>query len=135
MGTGTTRSTYPYAAKVYHDYLASRLDSDVRVASSVPTQRPPRLVKIWTAPAGTTDKPTVFAWRRLIFQCWDVDEVAAGELCETVRSYVVDSIYHHLGVRRVKVIGEPSRFDDPGDSSPRFQTTIDVLLRAHFVTP
>ncbi|OBJ26968.1 hypothetical protein [Mycobacterium sp. 1245801.1] len=130
-----TRSTYPYAAKVYRDYLDSCLDADVRVASNVPGDRPDRLVTIWTAPAGTTDKPRVFSWRRLIFQCWDVDEIAAGELCETVRSYVVDSIYHHLGVRKVKVVGEPSRFDDPGDSSPRFQTTIDVLLRAQFVTP
>lgn len=124
---------FPYAPKLYRDYLKAhpRFPVGARVTGDVPTSRPDLLVTIRSAPAGPTDKPRVLAWRRLIFQCWGLDEVAAGELCELIRDLVVESVYARLGVHRVHVIGEPGRFDDPDNStSSRFQMTADVLLRA-----
>jgi hypothetical protein len=125
---------FPYAPKVYRDYLTSHdlLPDDVRVSGDVPTTRPDRLVTIRSAPAGPTAKPRFLAWRRLIFQCWDADETSAGELAELVRELVVQSVYARIGVHRVNVIGEPGRFDDPDNStSSRFQMTADVLFRAN----
>ena len=124
---------FPYAPKLYRDYLVAheRFPDGVRVTGDVPTTRPGRLVTIRSAPAGPTAKPRFLAWRRLIFQCWDADEVVAGELCELVRDLVVHSVSARIGVHRVNVIGEPGRFDDPSNStSSRFQMTADVLLRA-----
>lgn len=124
---------YPYAPKVFRDYLAQhpRLPSGVRVSGDVPSQWSGLLVTVRTAPAGSTAKPRLLSWRRMVFQCWGPDEVAAGELCELVRDLVVESVYAGIGVRRVNVIGEPGRLDDPDNSTnSRFQTTIDALFRA-----
>lgn len=124
---------FPYAPKVYRDYLRGheRMPGDVRVSGDVPTAIPARLVTIRSAPAGPTAKPRFLAWRRLILQCWAADEVTAGELAELVRDLVVQSVYARIGVHRVNVIGEPGRFDDPDHSgSSRFQMTADVLVRA-----
>lgn len=122
---------FPYAAKVYRDYLSDQLDDDVRVAGDVPVSMPARLVTVTTAPAGSTPKPRVFSWRRLVFQCWSADEISAAMLCEQVRDLVVESVYAHIGARKVNVIGEPARWDDPEVAVSRFQTTIDVLFRAN----
>lgn len=121
---------YAYVGKIYRDYLAELVPAGVRVASKVPATRPARLVTITTAPAGSSPKPRILSWRRLILQCWAGNEIAAAELCELVRDLVVESRYARLGVRQVRVIGEPGQFNDPADDSPRFQTTIDVLIRA-----
>jgi len=123
---------FPYAPKVYRDYLTGhpRLPGDVHVSGDVPKDRPVRLVTIRTAPAGSAPKPRLLAWRRLIFQCYDADEIAAGQLCELVRDIIVRSVYDRIGVNKIIVVGEPARLDDPDDSSPRFQVTIDALFRA-----
>lgn len=131
-------SPVPYPPKVYRDYLSSHPDmpSGVGVKTHMPATRPDNIVLISTAPAPGTAKPRFFAWRRLIFQCWAPDELSAYNLCNTVRTIVVWSVYAHLGVRRIVVVGEPARFDDPDNSGPgqsvwRFQTTIDALFRVN----
>lgn len=120
----------PYAAKVFRDYLDEKLP-DVRVCGDVPATVPAQLVTIRQVPAGSTDKPRHFGWRRLILRCRHTEgEIAAGELAETVRHHMVESKYAGLGVREIDVLGEPGRFDDPDDSTPWFQLTVDALFKS-----
>lgn len=121
----------PYPVKVYKDYLATRL-TGVRVASKVPANRPASLVTITTAPAGESAKPDQLSWRRLVFQCRHADEATAAALCEQLRGEVLQSRFASIGVRKVRIVGEPANFPDLDDSTPRFQLTVDVLMR---VTP
>lgn len=122
--------TFPYAPKVVRDYLVSTLPNDVRVATSVPANRPAKLVTITTAPAGDKNN-LVLSPRRLIIQIHHADEQTAGELAEYIFSLMKTSKYvTGNGIRDVSVVGTPARFDDPDDSTPRFQMTVDVLLRS-----
>ncbi|AER47569.1 hypothetical protein DS6A_15 [Mycobacterium phage DS6A] len=121
---------FPYIASVYVDYLTEKL-TDARVVSDVPAKRPARLVAVSTAPAGSSAKPEVLSWRRLVFRIWDPDEYTAGTLAERVRWEVVLSRRAGIGVRRVNVIGEPAKLKDPDDGAVFFQVTADVLVRAN----
>lgn len=124
---------FPYAPKVYQDYLAANLP-DVRVGGDVPVNRPARLITVRTAPAGSSPKPRVLSLRRLVFHIWDdAGELHAGVLAEQVRDLCLRSATAGIGARRVVIVGEPSRFDDPSDpaAKPRFQMTVDVLFRAN----
>jgi hypothetical protein len=119
----------PYVVKTMIDYLADR-EADVRVSTTVPADRPSRLVTITTAPANAHPKPEDLSWRRLIIQCHNSGgELGTAELCERVRTHVLASRYASIGIRAVSIIGEPANFPDPDDSTPRFQLTADVLMR------
>lgn len=118
----------PYPVKVFKDYLTP-LMVGVRVASKVPATRPASLVTITTAPAGESAKPEQLSWRRLVFRCYHADEATAADLCEQVRDDVLQSRFARIGVRKVRIVGEPANFPDPDDSTPRFQLTVDVLMR------
>ncbi|MGV0805808.1 hypothetical protein [Mycolicibacterium setense] len=121
---------FPYAAKVFRDYLADELPS-VRVSGDVPATMPAQLVTIRQVPAGSTEKPRYLGWRRLILRCRHNDgESATGLLAEQVRHHMVESKYAGLGIRKIDVVGEPGRFDDPDDSKPWFQLTVDALFKA-----
>ncbi|PJE24733.1 MAG: hypothetical protein CK431_04335 [Mycobacterium sp.] len=122
---------FAYAPKIYRDYLRPLLDDDIRITGDVPATRPPRLVTVRLGTAPGSRKPRLLAWRRLVFQMWDVDEMATGALAEQVRDLVVNSVYARIGARQVRVFGEPARLDDPDDRAPRFQMTADVLFRAN----
>ena len=126
----------PYAPKVFRDYLDPLLDG-VRVSGDVPATVPAKLVTIRTVPAGATSKPRVFGWRRLVFRCRDTSdhinsESLSGQLAEQVRHHVVESPFAGIGVRKIVMVGEPGRFDDPDDPKPWFQMTVDALFRATF---
>lgn len=127
---------FPYAPKVFRDYLQAspRLPSTVKVVGG---KKPAKstaatpLVRIRTVPAGPTDKPRIFGWRRLIFQVSGGDEIEVGERGELIRDLVVRSVYARIGVHRVNVIGEPGIIYDPDDSTPICQITADALFRAN----
>ncbi len=119
----------PYPVKVFKDYLTPLMPG-VRIASKVPATMPAKLVTITTAPVGSSNKPDHLSWRRLIFQCRHAEEETAYTLSDDVRTHVLDSRFAHIGVRVVNVIGEPANLPDPDDSTPRFQLTVDVLMRA-----
>jgi|GEM_PF-2489514 len=121
---------YPYFGKVLKDYLKANLGG-IRVSTKVPAPRPARLVNLTMVPAGSSDKPEFLSWRRAIVHCWDASEEEAGNLAETVRSLLLASRYEKIGVRKVVIVGEPGRFNDPDDDSPRFQLTADFMLRAN----
>lgn len=122
--------TFPYAPLVVIDYLRSRLGADVRVATNVPAARPAKLVTITTAPTGGGNN-LVLSPRRCVIQVYCADEATAGELAEEVLGHLrAAKNVPGNGIRDVSVVGTPARFDDPDDSTPRFQMTVDVLLRA-----
>lgn len=122
---------YPYIASVLQPYLKAQLGG-VRVATEVPATRPARLVTLTVVPAGSSEKPEFLSWRRVIVHCWDdTSESDAGRLAETVRSVLLNSRYEQIGIRKVVIVGEPGRFDDPDDGRPRFQLTADFMLRAN----
>lgn len=121
---------YPYIGQVLRDYLSAKLGG-IRVSTEVPASRPTRLVTLTVVPAGPAEKPEHLSWRRVIFHCWDASEADAGRLAETVRSVLLLSKYEGIGIRKVVIVGEPGRFDDPDDGKPRFQMTADFMLRAN----
>lgn len=152
---------FNYAPKVLYDYLAVGDPGDVGDPGAQPPRpaRPPRLpltalggplegvhvatqglpsaahpkmIRLTTAPAGpSNNQADALTWRRLIIQCWAPTELEAGRLAETVREHVVASKYARIGVRAVRITGEPAVFPDPATDSPRAQLTVDVMLRDH----
>lgn len=122
---------YPYIAAVLQPYLKDKL-VNVRVATEVPAKRPTKLVTLTVVPAGSSDKPEHLSWRRVIVHCWDdTSESDAGRLAETVRAVLLNARYEGIGIRKVVIVGEPGRYDDPDDGKPRFQLTADFMLRAN----
>jgi hypothetical protein len=99
------------------------------VESEVPNPRPPRLVTLFTAPAGSGPQSPVLSTRRIISQIYEASEFVTGNLAETVRGLIVDSKYRGLGIKAVKVIGEPAKFPTPAEPW-RWQFTADVVVRA-----
>ncbi len=121
-----------YAPKIVRDYLVPLLGNTVRVATEVPATRPAKLVTITMVPTGDAGN-LALSPRRLIIQVYSTDEVSAGELAERVFSLLKAAKYAPgNGLRDVSVVGTPARFDDPDIDTPRFQMTVDVLLRAVF---
>lgn len=123
---------FPYAPKVVIDYLKERVDPSWHVATKVPATKPESLITISTVPASGMDN-MVLSVRRLIIHCWNSDELYCGRMAERVRALLVDAPRSGvMWIRGVTVVGEPADFRDPDDMElPRFQLTVDVLLRAH----
>ncbi|OYN80421.1 hypothetical protein [Mycolicibacterium sphagni] len=123
---------FPVIQKSMIDYLLTRSEIEgVEVFPRIPAApRPGRFVVISTAPATGNPKP-VLSTRRIIAECWAPKPFQAGQLAETVRGLICDSKYHHIGVRRVNVIGEPGDFPHPTITDQvRWQVTADLLIRA-----
>lgn len=127
-----TLPAFPYAPKVVIDYLKERVDPSWRVATEVPATKPESLITITTVPGSGTDN-MVLSVRRLIIHCWNSDELYCGRMAEFVRALLVSAPRSGVKwIRGVEVVGEPADFRDPDNpSQPRFQLTVDVLLRAH----
>lgn len=98
------------------------------VESEVPNPRPPRLVTLFTMPSAGAQSP-VLSTRRVVSQIYEGSEWVSGNLAEKVRGLIVDSKYRGLGIKHVKVIGEPAKFPTPGEPW-RWQMTADVTIRA-----
>jgi len=134
---------FPLVAQVLCDYLNTvdaqaflaqvpdqngNIVAQCPVKSKVPNPRPPRMVALFTEPAASAQSLTL-SERRIICQIYEEDEFVTGKLSEKVRALIVDSKYRGLGIKRVKVIGEPARF--PTQAVPyRWQFTADVMVRA-----
>mgnify|MGYP003611348379 CR=1 FL=1 len=123
---------FPYAPKVVIDYLKERVDPSWHVGTEVPANKPDRLVTVTTVPASGPDN-MVLSVRRLIIHCWNSDELYCGRMAEAVRALLVGAPRSGAKwIRGVNVVGEPADFRDPDNlAMPRFQLTVDVLLRAH----
>ena len=135
------RGRYRYAARLMVDYFKTELPH-VWPCTKIPKDRqaPPcsgrpvvliSSVQAGGPPVGPHGSNLVLAWRRLIFQVIGDDEEQAADVCEEVRSAVVRARYAHV-IRGTSILGEPGRLDVPDEPVPRFQTTIDVLLREHY---
>lgn len=119
----------PYAGTIYKNYFQEKLGADVAVSRDVPAIRSRNQIAITTVPASSHSKPEVFQWQRLIVQCWSRDEETTSELCNRVRYFALLSKRELATVHKVRIVGEPGRFDDPDDTSPRFQLTFDSLFK------
>lgn len=130
MTTAPAVGVWAYAPKVVRNYLVSVLDPAIRVATEVPANRPSLLVTITTAPTGGGDN-IALSPRRVVIRCYHPNEAAAGELAELVFAHMKSAYcMPGNGIRDVVVVGTPALFPDPDDSTPRFQMTLDILLRA-----
>jgi hypothetical protein len=98
------------------------------VESEVPNPRPPRLVTLFSMPSAGAQSPTL-STRRVVSQIYEASEWVTGNLAEKVRGLLVDSKYRQIGIKHVKVIGEPAKFPTPGEPY-RWQLTTDVTIRA-----
>lgn len=131
--TAPTR-VWPYAPKVVRNYLKTVLDNDIRVATEVPASRPAKLVTITTAPTSGGDN-IILSKRWVIIHVYHAQEATAADLADLVFGHMMDAKFTPgNGLRDVVPVGTPARFDDPDDNTPRFQMTLEVLLRA-VVTP
>jgi hypothetical protein len=128
--TAPTVGTFPYVCKVVRDYLKTKLDSGVRVATEVPATRPATLVTIASAStSGGTNLALSKRW--VVIYCYHSDEGTAAALAETVYGHMMSARFTPgNGIRDVVPVGTPARFDDPDDNTPRFRMTLEVRLRA-----
>lgn len=101
---------------------------DCVVEGVVPNPRPPRLVTLFTVPSSGAQSP-VLSTRRVVSQIYEGSDYVSGNLAEKVRGLIVDSKYRQLGIKHVKVIGEPAKFPTPGEPW-RWQFVADVTIRA-----
>lgn len=135
---------YPYVVKRYVDYLTGRMP-DVLVCTKIPTNPDRELIVTINSMPAWSHPSRVLAWRQLVFGAHAVNpstppislELQAGELCEQVRAEVKwSSSLTSRGVnhvcREAAIVGEPARFDLLDEPTPRFQTTINVLLRESY---
>jgi hypothetical protein len=124
---------YPYVVKRYVDYLSGRMP-DVLVCTKIPTNPDRELIVTINSMPAWSHASRVLAWRQLVFGAHAPTEFKAGELCERVRgevkwsSSLVSRGVNHI-CREAAIVGEPARFDLLDEPTPRFQTTINVLLR------
>jgi hypothetical protein len=149
--TAPPLGTVAYAPLVVRHYLLQSpvgpplLGDGVRVCTEAPADRPPLLVRI-TSVSTADGGNIVLSWRRVTIYCSATGgpqpephvfppgmpaEVQAGELAEMVLGHIKAA--EHVagnGIRAVNVVGTPARQDDPDEDIPRFQLTVDVLLRA-----
>lgn len=118
-----------YAGTLYRNFLQDALGANVAVAKDVPITRSRNQVVVTTVPASGHARPEQFQWQRVIVQCWSRDEESTAELCNTVRYHVLRSRRILATVHKINIVGEPGRFDDPDDTSPRFQMVFDTLFK------
>lgn len=118
-----------YAGKIYRDYFTEKLGATVAVSKDVPAIRSRKQVQVTTTVASGHDKPEQFQWSRIVVRCWATDEDTTSDLAQAVRYWAIKSKRLLAGVHRVVMVGEPGRYDDPFDTSPRFQLTFDALFK------
>ena len=75
----------------------------------------------------------VLSSRRLIIHCWNSDELYCGRMAERIRALLVSAPRKGTKwIHGVTIIGEPADYRDPDNPQlPRFQITVDILLRAY----
>lgn len=124
---------FQYVVKVVNDYLSSRI-SDIRFLTDVPETRPTTFVTTEAVPVGASHegvKAEVLSRRRVIIYAWGADELTAATLAEDIRSQLlIASRTTGSGLRRVVIVGEPARRDDPKTGHSRSVLTVDVTLRS-----
>lgn len=124
-------AAFPDVEALVVPYLSGRLtarDRAARVATKVPNPRPVRLVKV-TRTGGprrnlVTDAPTV------MFECWDVDDVAAADLARIARAEVMALADDAVpGVAFRSEVGGLANWPDPDSENARYVFTVELLVR------
>lgn len=129
---------FPFAVKVFIDYLSHCFEQDdiipgVEVRTKVTIDdyiAGRKVITIRPLPAGAYPVKQL-STRRLEFGCIAPTELEAGQLCERLRSYLAPAPTAHV-CRRVQIVGEPARVDRNDEPTPRYQLTIDALMRERY---
>lgn len=108
------------------DQLVARGDT-VRVGTKMPTNRPPRMVRVVPRLGGTqrdlkTDRP------RLVIECHDTDEIGAANLARTVRALIGSAAGGWIGDVWCDQVddGGLAASDDPDTGTPRYLITVEL---------
>ena len=120
--------TYPMVEEVALSYLTSRI-ADLRAGTKVP-KNIGRFVRLDSS--GGADQSLVTSRRILIVQCYDKDQVSAGELAEQCFAVLHSATRDptNRDIRKVTTVGAPSNFPDLEAGLERYQFTVEILLRA-----
>jgi hypothetical protein len=122
---------FPNVIQVLIDYMLTTEPQTLLncpVASQVPNRRPTRFVNLYSVPGNGPQRLTL-STRRVVAQIYETSEFLTGTLAETVRGVIVDAQYQHLGIKEVRIIGEPAKFPAPAIPN-RWQLTADITARA-----
>lgn len=98
------------------------------VETEVPNPRPQRLIAVYTMPTAGPQQ-IVLSTRRVAFQIYENSDFVTAQVTEKARALVNQARYQGIGIKSVRVIGEPARFPAPGVPH-RWQFTADVMARA-----
>lgn len=127
---------FPDVEKLARSYLLESLAAQGNaqpVSTGVPNPRPERFVRVIVNPGADTSLVTSKV--QVIVQCYDVDEVRAGDTARLVAALMkaapgrrIDGYPH---VHRAEKIGGPTRLDDPDlESVARYQVVVNWSIRA-----
>lgn len=127
---------FPDTEKLARSYMLEALAAQgdaLPVSTGVPNPRPERFVRVIVNPGADTSLVTSKA--QVIVQCYDVDEVRAGDTARLVAALMkaapgqrIDGYPH---VHRAEKIGGPTRLDDPDlEGVARYQVIVNWSVRA-----
>lgn len=110
-------------------WLKPRL-TGIKIATEVPTPRPPELVKV-TLTGGSEPNP-VTEWSQLTFECWAAGSPRASEISRLVKAHLgamEGETIAGVFIRKVRTVGTPVSFPDPETNLPRYQYTAELQHR------
>lgn len=116
-------------------YLRARLPGmgvTATVATRVPSQRPPLMVRV--SRTGGPARDVVTDQPQLTVECWGTDSVQAGNLARFCRALMhawPRDDQHGRDVGRVSEVGGLAAFPDPLSDQPRYQFTVQVAMRGY----
>lgn len=121
---------FPDAEAVVVAYLKGVL-TGAKVGTKVPNPRPDRLVKVTRT--GGSRRNVAQDDAMVTVECWDKEASDAAALANRVRAHlaIFDTVDGYMP--RDGEVSGPQFFPDPLTSSPRYQLTVIVRLRARLL--
>ena len=107
--------------------LTARSDT-ARVSTRIPNPRPSRLVRVRRR--GGPLSSVVVDVPLLLIECWDEDEVDAGDLARLVNGLIVALPGSVDAIASAEILSGPSNDPDPDSTSPRYTSTAQLWVSA-----
>ncbi|WP_159844916.1 hypothetical protein [Nocardia sp. CY41] len=106
--------------------LLAEMDDSAVVGTKVPNPLPQRLVRL--VRAGGAQRNLVTDAPRVVFECWDGDEVAAAQLARTVRALLWAAAPGRIGAIWCNKIVDAGLVPspDPDTGTPRYLITAEL---------
>lgn len=102
--------------------------SGTKVSTVVPNPRPSRLVKVTRTGGGR--RTVAHDDAMVTVECWDTESSDAAALADLVRAHLTNFDTVQGFMPRDGEVSGPQFFPDPLTTSPRYQLTVIVRLRA-----